>query len=193
MGDIYHDNDYPEIVHLQPTPATRPVRTIESIEQAGLVVDHAHAIAMYTSRSVPNVGPQGPPGHGFDTIIASCSDENSPITTGGPKTTFRCPYPLDMTNGFVRASLTNAPTGAQMIIDITMNGTTMFSTPIYIDAGSRTSVGSTPQSVISIPLINGLPTIPDDAEFLVYVTQIGSTVAGTGLKVAVTGEKTDQA
>lgn len=191
MGDIYHDNDYPEIVHLQPTPATRPVRTIESIEQSGLVVDHAHAIAMYTSRSVPNVGPQGPPGHGFDTIIASCSDEYTPISVGGPKTTFRCPYPLDMTNGFVRASLTSAPTGADMIIDITMNGTTMFSTPMHIEPGSRTSVGAAIQSVISIPLISGLPIIPDDAEFLVYVTQVGSGVAGTGLKVAVTGEKTD--
>lgn len=190
MGDIYHDNDYPEIVHLQPTPATRPVRTMESIEQAGLVVDHAHAIAMYTSRSVPNVGPQGPPGHGFDTIIASCSDEFTPITVSGiAKTTFRCPYPLDMTNGFVRASLTQEPLGAQMVVDITMNGVSMFSTLIYIDAGSRTSVGSTPQSVINIPLIGGLPIIPDDAEFLVYVTQVGSTAAGTGLKVALTGEK----
>jgi hypothetical protein len=157
-----------------------------------MVVDHAHAIAMYTSRSVPNVGPQGPPGHGFDTIIASCSDENTPITLGGPKTTFRAPYALDMTNGFVRASLTTAATGAQFIVDVHMNGVTMFSTPIYIDAGSRTSVGSTPQSVISIPLITGLPIVPDDAEFLVYVTQVGSIAAGTGLKVAVTGEKYDQ-
>jgi hypothetical protein len=176
MSKLYQDTEYPELVYLRPAPAT---------------IDQAHAIAMYTSRSVPNVGPQGPPGHGFDTIIASCSDEFTPIPIGGPKTTFRCPYPLDMTNGFVRASLTTAPTGASMIIDITMNGTTMFSTPISIDAGSRTSVGSTPQSVISIPLVGGLPIIPDDAEFLVYVNQVGSTFAGAGLKVAVTGEKAD--
>jgi hypothetical protein len=78
-----------------------------------------------------------------------------------------------------------------MIVDVHMNGTTMFSTPISIDAGSRTSVGSTPQSVISIPLVGGLPIIPDDAEFLVYVNQVGSTFAGSGLKVAVTGEKAD--
>jgi hypothetical protein len=191
MSKLYQDTEYPELVYLRPAPATRPVLTTEQIEQAGMVVDQAHAIAMYTSRSVPNVGPQGPPGHGFDTIIASCSDELTPITLGGPKTTFRCPYPLDMTNGFVRASLTTAPTGASMIVDVHMNGTTMFSTPISIDAGSRTSVGSTPQSVISIPLVGGLPIIPDDAEFLVYVNQVGSTFAGSGLKVAVTGEKAD--
>lgn len=192
MSTFHLDTEYPEMVYLRPAPDTRPVKTIESIEQAGMVIDHAHAIAMYTSRSVPNVGPQGPPGHGFDTIIASCSDELTPIPVGGPKTTFRAPYALDMTNGFVRASLTTAPDGAAMIIDITMNGVSMFSTPITIDAGSRTSVGSTPQSVISIPLIGGLPIVPDDAEFLVYVTQVGSTFAGSGLKVAVTGEKYDQ-
>lgn len=192
MSKIYQDTEYPELVFLKPAASTRPVRTLESIEQSGLVVDQAHAIAMYTSRSVPNVGPQGPPGHGFDTIIASCSDENTPINVGGPKTTFRAPYALDMTNGFVRASLTNAPTGAAMIIDITMNGTSMFSTKIYIDDGSRTSVGSTPQSVINIPLVGGLPIVPDDAEFLVYVDQVGSTYAGSGLKVAVTGEKYNQ-
>lgn len=191
MSTFHLDTEYPEMVWLRPAPETRPVRTIEDMEQAGLVVDAAHAIAMYTSRSVPNVGPQGPPGHGFDTIIASCSDEITPIAIGGPKTTFRCPYPLDMTNGFVRASLTTAPTGAQMIIDITMNGVSMFSTLIYIDAGSRTSVGSSPQSVLNIPLIGGIPLIPDDAEFLVYVNQVGATIAGMGLKVAVTGEKYD--
>lgn len=191
MAKIVYDPEKPEKVFFRPTAGTRPMRYLESIEKSGVITDLKHGIAMYTSRSVPNVGPQGPPGHGFDTIIASCSDEDTPITLGGPKTTFRAPYPLDMTNGFVRASLTNAPTGASMIIDITMNGVSMFSTPISIDAGSRTSVGSTPQSVIDIPLVGGIPLVPDDAEFLVYVTQVGSTYAGSGLKVAVTGEKAD--
>jgi len=191
MSEIIHNPDRPEIVYLQPAPPTRPIRYVESIEKAGLITDLKHAIAMYTTRSVPNVGPQGPPGNGFDTIIASCSDESTPLWVGGPKTTFRCPYPLDMTSGYVRASLTNAPLGADMIIDITMNGTTMFSTPIHIEPGSRTSVGAGTQSVISIPLVGGLPIIPDDAEFLVYVTQVGSSYAGSGLKVAVTGEKTN--
>lgn len=191
MSKIIYDPEKPDKVFLRPTAGARPVRYLESIEKSGIITDLKHGIAMYTSRSVPNVGPQGPPGHGFDTIIASCSDEFTPIPVGGPKTTFRAPYPLDMTNGFVRASLTIAPVGASMIIDITMNGVSMFSTPIHIEAGSRTSVGAAIQSVISIPLIGGLPIVPDDAEFLVYVTQVGSTFAGSGLKVAVTGEKAD--
>jgi hypothetical protein len=191
MSTIKHDPENPETVWLRPTEATRPVRIIQRVEQTGLIHDNQHAIAMYTAHAAPSVGPQGPPGHGFDTIIASCSDEFTPIVTGGPKTTFRAPYPLDMTNGFVRASLTQACTGAQMIIDIHMNGASMFSTKMYIDDGSRTTVGSTPQSAIDIPLVGGIMLVPDDAEFLVYVDQVGSTFAGSGLKVAVTGEKAD--
>lgn len=191
MSKIYQDSEYPELVFLKPTASTRPVRTIESIEQSGLVVDQAHAIAMYTSRSVPNVGPQGPPGEDqnswFDTIIASASDEFTPITTGGPKTTFRAPYPLDLTLGYVRISLTQAATGSPLIVQLTVNGTNLFTTPVQCDAGSRTSVGSATPAVID-PL---MLYIPDDAEFLVYVNAVGSTFAGSGLKVAVTGIKTD--
>ena len=190
MSKLIHDPEKPEVVFIRPDFKNRETRYIESIEKAGLIMDLAHGIAMFTSRSIPNVGPQGPPGHGFDTIIASCSDEFTPIPIGGPKTTFRAPYALDMTNGFVRASLTTAPDGTDMIIDITMNGVSMFSTPIHIEVGSRTSVGAAIQSVISIPLIGGLPIVPDDAEFLVYVTQAGGNAAG--LKVAVTGEKYNQ-
>lgn len=190
MSKLIHDPEKPEVVFIRPDFKNRETRYIESIEKAGLIMDLAHGIAMFTSRSIPNVGPQGPPGHGFDTIIASCSDEFTPIPIGGPKTTFRAPYALDMTNGFVRASLTTAPDGTDMIIDITMNGVSMFSTPIHIEVGSRTSVGAATQSVISIPLIGGLPIVPDDAEFLVYVTQAGGNAAG--LKVAVTGEKYNQ-
>lgn len=184
MTDVY-DPKKPQHVYMRPQPGNRPVSYEKSMAQQGIILDRKHSIAMYTSRAGMAVGPAGPTPDVFDTIIASCSDENTPIPTGGPKTTFRCPYPLDLTEGYVRASLTNAPTGSSMIIDITMNGVTMFSTPIYIDAGSRTSVGAAIQSVISVP--GNLA--PDDAEFLVYVTQVGSTYAGSGLKVAVTGKK----
>lgn len=191
MSTFHLDTEYPEMVYLRPAPDTRPVKTIESIEQAGMVIDHAHAIAMYTSRSVPNVGPQGPPGNDlnskFDTIIASASDEVTPISPGGPKTTFRAPYRLDLTTGYVRMSLTTAPTGAAFIVQLTVNGTNLFTTPLQIDAGSKTSVGASVSAVID----PGMLIIPDDAEFLVYVNQVGSGFAGAGLKVAVTGIKVD--
>ena len=184
-----HDNEFPEILFLKPAPKSGPIQHIESIEENGIMLDATHGIAMYTSRSVPNVGPQGPPGEDqnswFDTIIASASDESTPISVGGPKTTFRAPYPLDLTLGYVRISLTTAPQGSPLIVDLLVNGVSLFATPIQIDAGSRTSVGSV------VPAVLAFTYIPDDAEFLVYVTQKGSTFAGTGLKVAVTGIKTE--
>jgi len=117
----------------------------------------------------------------LDTIIASASDEFTPIVIGGPKTTFRSPYPMSIV--YVRISLTTAPTGAAFIVDVTMNGTSLFSTLLQIDANMKSSVGS------AIPAVLSTTLIPDDAEYLVYVTQIGSSVAGSGLKVAVTGRK----
>lgn len=186
-----YDPKIPGLIYLQPAPKSRPVQYIEGIERAGLVIDQEHCIAMFTSRSIPNVGPQGPPGEDavdpnswFDTIIASASDEFTPIGTGGPKTTFRAPYPLDLTTGYIRISLTTGPVGADFVVDVHVNGSSIFTTQARIDAGQKTSVTSVSQSVLAFTYI------PDDAEFLVYVTQTGVAVAGTGLKVAVTGIKT---
>jgi hypothetical protein len=157
-----------------------------------MLIDGKNQICMYTSRAGLAEGIQGPPGDDtnskYDTIIASASDEQTPLSTGGPKTTFRAPYAMDLgvvgSEGYIRISLTNAPTGAPLIVDVTMNGVTMFSTPVQIDAGSKTSVGS------AVPAVLSTTVIPDDAEFLVYITQVGSTYAGSGLKVALTGIKT---
>ena len=182
------------MIYLRPAPSNRPVKYIESIEKAGLVVAAKEAIAIYTSKSTPNQGPQGPQGpqgepgvdqnSWFDTIIAAASDEVTSIDTGGPKTTFRSPYPLDLTTGHVRCSLTTGPVGAAFIVDLHMNGTTIFSTPMSIDDGEDTSVTS------SVPAVLQTTYVPDDAKFEVYVTQVGVAVPGAGLKVAVTGIKT---
>lgn len=183
---------HPNVVYLRPQPAAAPVDYIREQEKAGMVVMPLRNLAIYTSKTGANAGPKGDKGDPgedqnswFDTIIASCSDEFSPIDVSIiSKTTFRAPYPLDLTSGYIRASLTTAPEGSAMIIDVHMNGVSMFSTPISIDDGSRTSVGS------AVPAVLAITAVPDDAEFTVFVTQIGATVAGTGLKVAVTGIKT---
>ena len=181
MSKIILDKEDYNKVYLQPSTSNRPIKHIESADLAGIIVDAKHALAMYTSRTSPSVGPQGPPGHGFDTIIASASDENTPISTGGPKTTFRAPYALDLSNGYIRCSLTTAPSGAAMVIQLHMNN--VLHSTITIDDGMKTSVGS------AVPFTVLDTDVPDDAEFLVYVTAVGSGFAGTGLKVAVTGEK----
>lgn len=177
------------MIYLRPTPSSKPVKYTESIEKAGLVVSGKHSIALYTCKSGAKQGPIGPPGEDqnswFDTIIDAASDEFSPITvTAQRKSSFRCPYPLDLTSGYIRASLGTAPEGSAFIVDIHMNGTTMFSTLLHIDANTKTTVGSATPAVLSTTYC------PDDAEFEVFVTQIGSVVAGAGLKVAITGIKT---
>lgn len=180
------------MIYLRPSPKNVPVSYVESVEKAGLVVHASEALAIYTCKVAPNSGPPGPPGtpgedfnSKYDTIIASASDELTPITTGGPKTTFRAPYRMDLATGYVRISLTTANTGAAFIVNVTMNGASLFSTNVQIDAGMKTSVGS------GTPAVLAITDIPDDAEFLVYVIQVGSSTAGTGLKVAVTGIKVD--
>jgi hypothetical protein len=116
----------------------------------------------------------------LDTIIASCSDEPTPLIVATKLTTFRAPYPLTLQ--YVRASLTNPVTDTELIVDVVATGLgSLFSTPIHIDIGETTSVTAVTQSVLSI--IN----IVDDQEFVPAVLQAGGTASG--LKVAVTGNK----
>lgn len=121
----------------------------------------------------------------LDTIIASISDEYTSIVVSGgiPAVTFRAPYALDLLSGYVRISLTTAPQGSVFIVDVHMNGTTLFSTLLQIDISEDTSVTANVQAILSTTIV------PDDAKFEAYVIQVGSSVAGTGLKVAVTGSK----
>lgn len=186
------------LVYLRPDQPGIPVDYIKSIEKAGLVTLPQKYLAMYTMSGTPSIGPagpQGPPGvdqnSWFDTIIASASDEVSPLTVGGPKTHFRCPYPLKLDEvgyeGYVRISLSIAPVGGPLIVDVTMNGVSMFITPVQIDDGELTSVTSGTPAVYNPATMD----IPDDAEFQVFVNQVGPVIAGSGLKVAITGIKAD--
>ena len=117
----------------------------------------------------------------LDTIIASASDELTPLEVATTLTTFRCPYPLTLQ--YVRCSLTTpvAAGGSALIIDVKIGAVSIFTIPMYIDASHKTSVTSVTQSVLS--LIN----MSDDTEFLVDVLQADGE--SSGLKVAVTGTK----
>jgi hypothetical protein len=187
-------DDNPNKIYLRPSEKTTPTKYISSPEEGGLIIYPEKYLGMFTARSTPNAGPPGPPGvdtnSKLDTIIASCSDENTPIVAGAAaKTTFRAPYPMRMDEpgfeGYIRGSLTNAPTGGPFQFRVQLNGVDMTNVPIQIDADSLTSVGS----VVSVTYV--VANIPDDGEFRVYVDQVGSTFAGSGLKVAVTAYKID--
>lgn len=109
----------------------------------------------------------------------AASDETTAITTGAGKVTFRAPYAFTVTA--VRASVNTAPTGSTILIDINETGTTIISTKLMIDATEKTSTTAATAYVLSDT------AIADDAEISIDFDQVGSTVAGAGVKVWIIG------
>ena len=116
-----------------------------------------------------------------EVLIIACSDETTDITTGTAKVTFRMPFALTLTA--VRASVTTAPTGSTIIIDINEEGTTVLSTKLSIDASEKTSTTAASAAVISDS------ALADDAEITIDFDQVGSTIAGAGVKVYLIGTR----
>lgn len=112
-------------------------------------------------------------------IPIACSDETTPLTAGAAKVTFRMPFAFTLTE--VRASVTTAPTGSVLTVDINEAGASILSTPITIDAGAKTSTTATTPAVISDA------ALADDAEITIDIDGVGSIVAGAGLKVYLIG------
>ena len=88
-----------------------------------------------------------------------------------------------MTLTAVRASVTTAPVGSTIIVDINENGTSILSTKLSIDASEKTSTTAATAAVISDS------SIADDAEITIDIDQVGSTTAGAGLKVWLIGTR----
>lgn len=109
--------------------------------------------------------------HPQEVIIVAVSDEETAITTGTAKVTFRMPFAMTLTA--VRASLSTASTSGDPTFDINEGGTTILSTKLSIDANEKTSTTAATAAVISD---TGLA---DDAEITVDID-----TAGTGAKGA---------
>lgn len=78
----------------------------------------------------------------------------------------------------VRASVGTAPTGAAVVVDVKVNGTTIFASSA---ARPTIAVSTNTAKVTSF----ATTSISDGQYFTVDVTQIGSTVAGADLTVQV--------
>jgi hypothetical protein len=172
------------MIYYRQNDQTVPIRYIDSESIGALVVSQKHSLALIT-HGMGSRGPTGPAGEPYlwDTTIASASPEYTPLIVDlvTPATHFRAPFPI--TAQYIRVSLSIAPTGSPVIIDVHMNGTSMLSTLIQIDIGMKTSVGS------AIPAVLSIVNITDDAEFTVFIVQRGSAISGSGVKVAITGKK----
>jgi len=84
---------------------------------------------------------------------------------------------LTRTISKVRSAVGTAPTGATLIVDVLMGGTTIFTTQ-----------GNRPTIAISGNTATGIPDVTswaDGTYLTVNVAQVGSTVAGSDLTVSV--------
>lgn len=116
---------------------------------------------------------------GNQSIIVACSDETTALTTGDAKVTFRVPYNFNLSA--VKASVTTAPTGANITVNIRVDGSDILSTPITIEATEKTSILATTQPVISDASLTA------DQEVKIDLDAVGSTIPGAGLKVTLIG------
>jgi hypothetical protein len=114
-------------------------------------------------------------------IGLACSDETTALTTGTAKITFRMPFAMTVTA--VRSSVTTAPTGSTLIVDINEGGSSILGTKLSIDASEKTSTTAASAATITDA------SIADDAEMTIDIDQVGSTVAGAGLKVWLIGTR----
>jgi len=121
--------------------------------------------------------------HVFEYAV---SDETSNLSTGTNKLRIRLPF--DMTPTKLRINVNTAPTGAAIIVDINLSGTTGFCTltggtaltsKLQIDAGHTTSVTS------GSPVAFSGQGWGDDMILSVDIDQKGSSVAGAGLKFKI--------
>lgn len=110
-------------------------------------------------------------------LWVACSDETTALTAGAAKITFRLPFAATLLA--VRASVTTAPIGANLVVDVNEGGVSVLSTKLSIDAAEKTSTTAITPAVISDS------ALADDAEMTIDIDQVGSSTAGAGLKVGL--------
>jgi hypothetical protein len=112
-----------------------------------------------------------------EVIVIPVGDESTALTTGTNKVRFRLPFAATLLA--VRANVNTAPTGSTLIVDINEAGTSVLGTKLSIDATETSSTTAASAATITDS------SLADDAEISIDVDQIGSTIAGAGLKVSL--------
>ena len=120
--------------------------------------------------------------HLKQVIAIACSDETTDLAAGTAAATFHMPYAFTLTG--VKAGVTTAPVGSVLTVDINEAGSTILSTKLTIDASEKTSATAATAAVISDT------TLADNALMTVDIDGVGSSTAGTGLKIYLIGYAT---
>ena len=115
----------------------------------------------------------------------ACGDETSDLSVGNV-VNIEFPRALDSVGG-IDFTVTTAPTGAPIVIDVFKNGTTVFggSDRPTIDVGTTTTVNGS----VYYYILNDKFFITQGDVISVNITQVGSAVKGTALKAFFTYDK----
>ena len=118
-------------------------------------------------------------------LEVACSDEDTALTSGTAKITFRMPFAMTLNQGEdgLRASLTGAgSTSGTTTVDVNQNGSTiMSSTKLTVDYGDLTSVGASAEPVITTL------GLTDNASITVDIDGLTGGGDETGLKIQLIG------
>jgi len=113
------------------------------------------------------------------SFVIACSDETSDLETGDNKAQIRLPFQFELTD--ITANVNIAPVGSAISIQVQEDGSDILSTPITIDVTDTTSESAATQPVISDSTLASNSIISIDLDI------IGSSTAGTGLKINLIG------
>lgn len=113
-------------------------------------------------------------------LLIPIGDEATDVNIGINVFSFRMPYNFDLTR--VKASVSTAPVGGNIEINLKSNGSTIFSTNCFIDDGTETSLAAALQSVLNIN-----STLSNDDKITVDIEGTGVSIKGSGLKLTLIG------
>lgn len=112
------------------------------------------------------------------TLMLALSDETSDLTTGTAVTWVQ---PFNMTLTSARITSNTTPGGVAIIVDVTEAGTSIFSVRPAIEPGDTNSDDG------GYPGTFSDTTLADGSVCVASIPQVGSTDAGTGLKLVLKG------
>ena len=114
------------------------------------------------------------------SFVVACSTETDDLTTGDDKVQFRMPFQFELTS--IVANVNTASTGADINVQVQEDGSDIMSgVGITIDATETTSsTSATPPTITD-------STLASNSIISIDLDQVGSTLAGTGLKINFIG------
>ena len=158
------------------THGTGGTDEIEPADIGAAAESHDHAASAITSGVIDTARLPALP----VSLVVAVGDETTALTTtNNPKVSFRMPHAMTLTS--IRASLRTSSSSGNPTFDVKLNGASILSTLISVDASAKTSVGA------SVPAVISTASLPDDGEITIEITVAGTGAAGA--KIAFVGAR----